>query len=57
MSRDQFERTISILQSKDAASTNKVLYFCDCEKLLSGIQDGSKEVSQVLGEFLQNSKP
>ncbi len=51
MSRDQLEQELTKLPFASKQSANKLLYFSDCEKLISGIQEGSKEVSHILGEF------
>ena len=51
MSRDQFEQEITRLSPASKQSINMLLYFCDCEKLISGIQEGSKEIVHILGEF------
>ena len=51
MSRDQFEQELTKLPLASKQSINRLLYFCDCEKLISGIQEGSKEISHILGEF------
>ena len=51
MSRDQFEQEITRLSPTSKQSTNKLLYFSDCEKLISGIQEGSKEIVHILGQF------
>lgn len=51
MSRDQFEYEITRLSPASNQDSNRLLYFSDCEKLISGIQEGSKETVHILGEF------
>lgn len=48
ISKEQLERLLGKLGSEDI---NKALYLFDCRKLVSGIQECSKEVIQLQGEF------
>jgi hypothetical protein len=48
LSKDQFARLLDKLDHEDV---KKALYLFDCRKLISGIQECSKEVMQLQGEF------
>lgn len=49
LSKGQFEELLNRLPTDEC--TNRALYLYDCFKLVSGIQECSKEVMQLQGEF------
>jgi hypothetical protein len=51
ISKDQFAQLLSSLP--DQPQANQALYLYDCRKLVSSIQECSKEVMQLQGEFYQ----
>jgi hypothetical protein len=51
ISKDQFEKILPKLPTK--LPINKALYLYDCRKLVSSIQECSKEITQLQGEFYQ----
>lgn len=51
VSRDLFNHLLGTLSSD--LPINKALYLFDCKKLVSGVQECSKEVLQLQGEFYQ----
>lgn len=51
LSKDQFSTALSKLTAH--VPINKALYLYDCQKLVSSIQECSKEVMQLQGEFYQ----
>lgn len=51
ISRDLFNKLLGSLPP--GLPVNKALYLFDCQKLVSGVQECSKEVMQLQGEFYQ----
>ncbi len=49
LSRENFEKFVGAL--RDMPYLNQLLYLYDCRKLVSGIQECTKEVSFLVGEF------
>ena len=49
LSREQFEQTLKKL--KDFPHLNRLLYLYDCRQLVAGVQECTKEVCFLVGEF------
>jgi hypothetical protein len=52
ISRDTFQRFVQ--QNAGMLELNKLLYLYDCRKLVSGIQECTKEVCYLVGEFYRS---